>query len=513
LSLGRASRLALLALLAVWALAPIAALVAHAISTGDRLTGADGVVAGDQLQYLAWARDAGSHGLAGNLFDLTPSVRDYLQPLFTITGALWRVGLPMAAAYWLWKPVAVAVLFAGTAAWAARLAPQDARGRWAIIALGLFLFTPLAAIYGWAALGPPSLHDNLPALAGELFSAGELWGYLPTAIAIGLMPVVLLACERAIGHDRRRGERHCTALAGAAALLIAWLHPWQGVTLILLLAGLGIWSTWAERRVLVWPLLGAAIPLLYYLLLDRLDPAWKLAAHNDVVARLPALALLAGLAPILILAAVGLRRPGRDMIERALLLWVVAVFATYFLVSAFPSHAFEGLSLPLSVLAVRGARRLRLPTIAGVLLVAAVTVPGILYEARAFKRIAASSAQQFYLSPSDARALDWIADEAPPGPVLARTIIAVGVPSQTDRSVWVGHEFWSRDYRIRAALADDVFDGGLTPALTRLVVLRSGVRLVLSDCGARRDPGPAIAPIVRSERRFGCATVYVIRRR
>lgn len=90
----RASRteLVLLAALAAWGLFPLVLLLAHTINahahfTGaDGLIGADGVLGADQLQYLAWARDAGAHGLASDLFSLAPSGHVYLQPLFAISG-------------------------------------------------------------------------------------------------------------------------------------------------------------------------------------------------------------------------------------------------------------------------------------------------------------------------------------------------------------------------------------------------------------------------------------------
>lgn len=502
---------ALLAVLAAWALVPIVAMIVRAAASGDHLTGADGPVAGDQLQYLAWVRDAGNHVLAANLFGLTPSPRVYLQPLFTISGLLWRAGVPLVAAYWVWKPVAVAVLFLGVALWARRMLTTP-NSRLAALVLGVFLFTPLAALAGWTTIGSAADRSNVLILAGEVFSAGDLWGYLPTAIAIGLLPIALLASERKIASaERGRAARAPAAIAAGASLLASWLHPWQGVTLALILMAVGAWGTARDRRALLVPLLATLLPLIYYGSLSRLDPAWKLAAHNDVVSRMPVVILLVAIGPIVLVAIAGVRPPGKDLLERALLIWPVASIATYFLVSAFPSHAFEGLGLPLAVLAVRGWRRLPVPPVLGTLALAAITLPGMAYEARAFDNVASSSIQQYYLTPSDARALDWMAAHAPPGGLLARTIFAVGVPSQTDRAVWVGHEFWSRDYAARSEIADALFGGRLAAEQARLAVSRSRVRLVVSDCGAAKDPGPVLAPIVESAHHFGCASVYVVR--
>ena len=116
----RASRaeIVLLAALAAWALFPLVLLLAHAAHThttftgADGLIGADGVLGADQLQYLAWVRDAGSHGLASDLFSFGPSGHVYLEPLFTISGLLWRAGLSLQLAYLVWRPLAAVALLA-----------------------------------------------------------------------------------------------------------------------------------------------------------------------------------------------------------------------------------------------------------------------------------------------------------------------------------------------------------------------------------------------------------------
>src|SRR5665811_308402 len=137
--------------LAVWGLFPLFLLLVHAAQaharfTGaDGLIGADGVLGADQLQYLAWARDASAHGLASDLFSLAPSGHVYLEPIFTIIGGLHRIGLSLALAYQLVKPVAIIALFLGVVAWARRLFGDQIAARAAVVVLSLFLFTPLAA--------------------------------------------------------------------------------------------------------------------------------------------------------------------------------------------------------------------------------------------------------------------------------------------------------------------------------------------------------------------------------
>jgi hypothetical protein len=513
---------ALLAGLFVWGLAPIVLMIVHVVAAGGSLTGADGIVAGDQLQYLAWARDAGTHVLSSNLFELVPSAHVYAQPLFTASGLLWRAGIPLVAAYWLWKPVAVVVLFAGAARWSGRFFGRERGSRLAALTLILFLYAPLASLAQWTALGSQADRGNLGVVAGELFGAGDLWGYVPTAIAIGLMPLVFLESERALdpGGSRRRSA---VAGAAAAALVVSWLHPWQGVTLLVMLVALAVWAALAregQRRDLIAlaaPAFATALPLVYYWLLSRFDSAWKLASHNELVPRAPVGVLLIGLGPLFALACAGARRPGRAPGERALLLWIPASLATYVTVGSFPSHALEGLSLPLGVMMVRGWNRLlasrrRFRLAAGALALGAVTLPGMAYDARSFRDAADRWSQGYYLSPPDAEALRWVESRAPRGGVLARTLFSLAVPSRTGRQVWVGHEFWSQDWASRTRIAAELFGGSLGAQTLRLVVLLSRARLVVSDCAVRTDLGPPLEPILASIRRFGCATVYVVRR-
>ena len=314
---------ALLAALAAWGLFPLVLLLvhaghAHAHFTGaDGLIGADGVLGADQLQYLAWAWDASAHGLASDLFSLAPSGHVYLEPIFTIIGGLHRLGLSLTLAYELFKPVAIVALLLGAVAWARRTFADQLPALAAAVALSLFLFTPVAALFSWTQLGGGSFRFSLYLLADELLAADKVWGYIPSAFALALMPVALLAIERALASD---GGGRPVMVAALAALVASWLHPWQGITLIVIFAGLFVLQRGRHWFALGIAALGAAAPLGYYDLLSKTDPAWKLASHYEIIPRLPALVLLAGLGPLVLIAALGLRRPRGEVIEQILLL-------------------------------------------------------------------------------------------------------------------------------------------------------------------------------------------------
>ena len=246
----------LLAGLAAWALFPLVLLLVHAgqlharFTGADGLIGADGVLGADQLQYLAWARDASAHGgLASDLFSFSQGGHVYLQPLFAITGALYRLGLSLPLAYLLWKPVAILALCLAAVAWARRFFGDQLAARAAVVTISLFLCTPLAALFSWTQWASGSFRFSLYLLGDELLAADKLWGYVPSAIGLALVPVALLATERALDPDLgpRAVAVHarrppCAVrpliLAALAALVASWLHPWQGITLVLIFAGL-----------------------------------------------------------------------------------------------------------------------------------------------------------------------------------------------------------------------------------------------------------------------------------
>jgi hypothetical protein len=509
--------LAVLAALVAWTLFPLVLLLVHASSQHARLTGADGLIGangelgGDQLQYLAWIRDSSAHGLAADLFRLTDIRRVYLQPLFAISGGLYRLGLTLSVAYWAFKPVAIIVLGAGAVAWARRLEGDRPGARAAIVVLSLFLANPATAFFGWSKSGHGGLGFPLALLGSELHAADKIWGYVPSALALGLMPIGLLAVERALDGDGPPARS--AALAIFAALIASWLHPWQGVTLILILVGLALLRRGQGLATLAAVAVAAALPLIYYWLLSHTDPAWSLASTYEATRRAPAITLIVGFGPLALLAAPGLRRPHGVMIEQALLLWIAATFVNYFANDSFPPHAYQGLSFPFAVLAVRAFMRLRLPAVLGWIAVGLLTVPGMILDARKITRTYDRPLVQYYLPHDDVAALRWVSHRAPAGGVLAPIPFASVIPSQTGRAVWVGNGYWSRDYPDRATRAKTLFTGHMSAAASRSFVASTGARVLVSDCSHHADLSRKLAPILASTRQFGCARVYVVARR
>lgn len=503
----------MIVLLAAWSVFPLAVLLTRHGAEGDVLTGADGLLPADQLQYLAWVRDLGEHGLAANLFDLELDDRVFLHPMFLLSGVLWQTGLPIQAAFLLWKPVAFGVLIVGFVAYIRRTVEPDGWPRRAALVLALF-FYPVAAVLigesGPKIAGAPEIRY----VAQETFMAYHLWGYLPTVLSVGLMPLFLLGIERLLDPAWRRDGRGAFwygAGAAAAGLFASWLHPWQGVTLLMILAGVGLWGRPDLRRylLLAGPGIATLAPLIYYRLLSESNSAWDLA--ETVNAGFPQLSpwvIAVGLAPLAVPAAAGLRLRSADVQERVLVLWPVAAVATHFAAASFPYHAFAGISLPLAVLAVRGWPRFRLAPALAVVAVAVLTIPGAVHNVRDFRTARGDPGRLFTVTEQEHRALRHLEGEEPPGGVLAPVRLGQIVPGLTGRETWVGHGSWSPDYGRRVAVTEQLFDGELSPPHARRLVMATGASALLSDCHDRADLGPTLEPLGVQVRRFGCVRVY-----
>src|SRR5947208_1617864 len=267
-----------LGVLAVLAATSLALLV-PLLTRGRPLSGSDGFFPADQLQYFAWIREAAHHGLIGNLFDLAPQHRVFLHPGYLLSGALARVtGISYPLAYQLWKPVAVFVTFYGALRYVRRLLPAGGQRRVALV-LVLFAVMPACAIVAWTHWGGRPRQYTFDFISGELWSGQYLWGYLFTAIAVFLVPLVLLAAE---SWRSRGGPPRLLVLATLGAVTIMWLQPWQGATLALIVIAVEAYRRLRLRERPAWRLaaipLAAALPAIYYFVLGRSDSAWKLAS-------------------------------------------------------------------------------------------------------------------------------------------------------------------------------------------------------------------------------------------
>ncbi|MBV9310108.1 MAG: hypothetical protein JOZ73_04710, partial [Solirubrobacterales bacterium] len=248
------------AAVSIWVLAlDVWQVVAH----GLVWTGTDGFFVIDQMQYLAWIRDASHHVLASNLFVLRPTPADYFQPAVAISGVLSALGVSPSLALLLWKPVAVVATFFGVRAYVNRSLTWRGERRPAL-ALALF-FASFTSVFG--AFG----------VIGDLAPGFLSWGYPFGLLAVAAMLFALLSYAR----DRAADQLGWTAAVLGA--LASSLHPWQGEVLVLTIIGAELisWRRYvASPRRLRQPLVMLAatgLPLIYYAILGKADLSWGLA--------------------------------------------------------------------------------------------------------------------------------------------------------------------------------------------------------------------------------------------
>jgi hypothetical protein len=497
----------LLALLAAFSVAPLVGLAIDAHLHGLVWSGADSPYPADEYQYLSWVRQYAHHLLAANSLDVLPSAHVFLHPMFLVSGIAVLAGLSTEAAYLLWMPVAVVVAFLGVRAYAARFLPAVSARALAIV-IGLFFVGPAAAVADWASLGSAGRRAELGGATvpppGVL-----LWGYLPTVIAIGLMPVFLLGAERLIRSENPALRTQLVLAACGAA--IAWLHPWQAeVVLVTTAAGVALGAESRRRAArLGLPFAGLLAPIAYYYVLSRADADWSFAQHaNTAGGHVAAWALAIALLPVVVPAIAGLKLREADLGQRMLQLWPAAALVVYLALSpSFAQHSLEGVGIPLGILAVRGVWRARNGIRWAAALTGLVVVPGCVHDVQLLSDAANADVQPFYLQRDDQRALDYLAHVRGPGAVLPSPFLSSLVPARTDRQTWIGHPSWTRDYSTRVAEANALFDGRLAGPDAVALVRRSGARFLLADC---HQHGPALSSLdlIIDTRRFGCASVY-----
>ncbi len=507
-------------LLGAFAALSLAVLVPLLTKRDRTITGADGLLAADQLQYLTWIRDAAHHVLIGNLFDLAPGDRPFLHPLFVISGALVAIGVPVAVAYLaVWKPVAVGTLFLGVQRYCERLLPEPGPRHTAIV-LALFGVMPMSWLVAWSGWGGKPRQYSFDFISGEMFSGGWLWGYLPTAIAVGLLPLVLLGVER-WREDRGRAVPWLTA---AGALMVCWLQPWQGAELGLILVAVEAWRwrRYDERpRLGVLVVCGAiAVPALYYFALSHLDPAWELAGQANARGamtewRWPWWAMVLTVLPLAAPAVLALRLPAPTWQEQAVRVWPFAVLAVFLLpVGTFPYHAFQGLAIPLAILAVQGVRTVwRAPQPAAVVaILLLMTVPGIAHKIGVARNSVQKAGDPYWIFPGERDAMRALEADPRPGGVLGSSYAGYMLPAYTGRETYVGAMSWTPDWKERQERANDLIEGRLTGEPARDFVRSTRARYVFVDCRpGLADLTQTLRPILADVRRYGCATVYELR--
>ncbi len=474
------------------------------VVNGRVWTGTDGVYIVDQMQYLAWIRDASHHVLSSNLFVLRATPHDYFQPAVVISGAITALGVAPWLSLLLWKPVAVITGF-----WAARAyTRRSLTGLWerrSALVLCLFFgcFTVIFGSFG---------------VLGDLFPGFLSWGYTFGLIALAAMVGGLLT------HDRALRERRIAWLPGVLGAVASLLHPWQGEALILLvIAGeLVLWRTAPITRqrfvqaALTIGLTGA--PLLYYVILTRADLAWHLAREASKHS-FPLGSILIAIAPLMLPALLAYRKRPRTFLEATTRAWPIVAFGVYFLsgtgAAATPLHAFQGITFPLAVLAVEGLQMIRwAPSVRSrwvvVAVLAVATIPATGYELyNAAKLAAPTDGNGNFITKDERDALKYLAKSPEPGGVITQGYLGALVPGLTGRGTLLGDCLWSEpNCKGRGVVAGKLFKGELSRRSVSRLLHGTKATWVLADCKATGDLDRELGEHVVSVEHFGCAAVY-----
>ena len=495
------------------------------LSRGRVIAGAESQVGADQMQYLSWIVSAGQNGSILSWWSIPPqSSSNFFHPGFLISGLLNRTGIDVVLSYQLWKLIAIPAVIVSFAAYVRRLVPPGGP-RAAALALALFGLSPVGAIVGWNAL-KKGFPGQVEFAAGELFAPSWLWGYMMTAIAVGLLIFGLLLAESAA---KPGASRITKAALPATAFFCSWLQPWQGAELLgaVLLTDLLI-SDRGTRGLLVIAkgraalILAGLLPLLYYLWLGSSESVWKIAASaNNAVPLWSVGVWLAVLLPWFPALRAFFKRPAGWQ-ETALRVVPVLMLAEYGLISitragTFPFHAVQGLTLFLAVLSVEGALLVRNRAWWGrhiplaVLAVVLMCVPGTLHRLNLMRLEIHKSAQPYFLEAGEVEALAQLKQEEGPGGVLAPIKAALSVPAHSQRPVWVGELSWTPDFRDRVERAERLFKGQLTTNQAQMLVAESNARFLYSDCGHTFDLTTQLQSQILKVTQHGCARVYELR--
>jgi hypothetical protein len=322
--------------------------------------------------------------------------------------------------------------------------------------------------------------------------------------------------------------------APVLGLLAAWLHPWQGENLILVILGGEVLAALARsdeeegrvalrRRLLLCAatVIATALPLIYYGILDRVDEVWRLGRIGTSNGWGFG-GVMESLIPLFVAASLSYRMRPRSFMAAATMTWPLAALAVYGIsiagLGATPLHAFAGITIPLAVLAVRGiqslpVRRLpyrRLAALVAAVVVAAVTIPATIDQL--------SSAHIFmgpykndgnFIRRDEQRALSFLARDPQPGAVLTPFYLGMVVPAITGRHTYIGDFLWSvPNYKQRFAQTFNLFKWPETNAAAWSFVRSTHARFVLNDChGHAGGLVQKLTPITRAIYPFGCATV------
>ena len=188
----------------------------------------------------------------------------------------------------------------------------------------------------------------------------------------------------------------------------------------------------------------------------------------------------------------------------------------YLPIGTFPFHAFQGLALPLAILAMLVVRdRLGerpLPPLATTLVVGLLIVPGTLYRVDQLRGAVNAGRQAFFLEPGERDAMRWLERQPGPGGVLAPVADGAYIPAYSGRPVWIGAGSWTPNFAERELAVGAFFSGSASPAVDQRLLESSGARFVYASCRVSQAIDETLTQLSNGQaHRFGCARVWEVR--
>ena len=249
------------------------------------------------------------------------------------------------------------------------------------------------------------------------------------------------------------------------------------------------------------------------------DLSWKLAREASKHS-FALWSIVLAIVPLLIPALLAYRQrgPGRSC-AAATRAWPIAALIVFLVsasgASATPLHAFQGITVPLAVLAVQGVHEGR----AGGAFATTARSPSPRWPCSRFPpprralqrrqgRLAdAPATPTSSPATSAARSTTWPTDRDPGG-VLTRSYLGAAVPGKTGRRTLVGDCLWSEPHCHARAGHRGAVRRPLSPR-SREPSFAAPARASCSPTATRAPTsGGRSRPLIVDVRRFGCATVF-----
>src|SRR5579859_848232 len=295
------------------------------------------------------------------------------------------------------------------------------------------------------------------------------------------------------------------ALIALATIVLAQVQPLALLNIGLTLAG--VWGWWLLQKRLSWASLApglvfgvCAAPWVGYdALVSRLNPV--LAQWNaQNVTPSPALwdvALAGGVLLVLALAGIVVAVRRRTELDMLPVIWLglgaLALYAPF----ALQRRLTLGLWMPLTLLAISGLREAVWPRLArrwrplALAAIAMLALPSNLLVMAATVAAVQRRDPAIFLTRPEAAALDWLANEAPRGAVVAASPeMGLFIPARTDARVIYGHPFETVNAAAEKAAVEDFFAGKTQPA--DFVRQYAVAFVLLGDRERQLGPGPTL---------------------